>query len=617
MFNQDIYIIDVAPLCFIPMSQAPVASYTIAKEVKRGSLVEVKYGKQEVEAVVLRSTSIKNNKLILKKINDFELKSAIGQKSEKVIFSNEQIELAMHLSNISYSPLGLCLKSLLIESEHYNVSDININRVAQSQEYIEMRSDLCHLDLLYSKIESYLSKSQNVLLISPDVYGAKLYASRFEGLKPIKYISKTKRSLKEVFKNRSGKLFIGTRQLAVLPFSDIGCFIIFDRLNQSYNSIGKPVYNTIDLINFRANIFKSDIIFCDVVPPLNGHTNIDNTNPSETPHIEIIDMVEELKKRNFNPLSKSALDLLENTVRDHKSLLFLAPRRGYATAIGCNVCGKILKCPNCNHFLKISVYPREVIRCYKCLEEFPVNRCPLCNSNESLSPIGNGVEKVYEFVEWRIKDKESDASEIICKIIDKDDSIPAKPDNGSLILVSTQHIASDYLLTKFDFTVIIDAELLVSQPIYDNTEKALRIINLLKIMTKERMLVQLYNKDATSISEILRSDIGDVAIRESDVRNMLQLPPFADLIEVYFESNSKDQAKYLCYRDFKAIEHAVKDLGPSLSIDPPHISYESLSNKKYSYKFNIRGNWPDIRERNHILYSLNKIAQVKIKPKWK
>lgn len=626
MNNKELHIIDVAPLCYIPLSQSPIVSYTSDKALQRGAIVEVNYGKRTIKGLVLESESVKNNKLSLKKINDFELKPIKNVLRADSVISERQLAMAHQIYSLSLSPLGVCIDEIMPEFAYdLNTSNKNID-VVQSKtkepkspapnystiSNLFIQPNLSHIKILEKEINKILKKRKNVLYIMPDFRLCEIVEKELKQLNPLLYTSKTSKKQKikiwENLNSVNANLFIGTKSIAFLPLEDIGLIIIEDHLNESYKNLHKkPSYNSIDFFIFLAKIHNSEIIFCGTNPILIESKRLNDQFTIKS--TKMIDMVAELKNRNFTPLSSSSLDVIDSTISQKKSVLFLCPRRGFAPAIGCNVCGKIIKCPKCNSFLKLTTIPHDHIACFKCKAEYSSQKCPLCNSNSSIKPLGNGVEQVFDIVKWHASKLNPNFK---CQLILKDSS-KYKLETSMGIFVSTQHILSSHSLTKFDFTVIIDAELFMTSPEYDTLEKAFRLYYLAQLATKEGLFFQVYNQDL-EIPSINKPDYID---NESLARRIARLPPFSDLIEISYAGNDAVKIKNQSYTDFNRLKYSLDGLlEKSLFIDPPHISADKDPKHKYCYKFSIRGDWPDLKLRNKTLSSLNPNSKITISTKW-
>ena len=113
---------------------------------------------------------------------------------------------------------------------------------------------------------------------------------------------------------------------------------------------------------------------------------------STLPTVKIIDMAEEMKKRNI-----IFSDILKNKIIDRLSkkeqIILLLNRRGYSTIVSCKSCGYTYKCPHCDITLTYHKTSNN-LRCHYCgYTIFKEEICPECKE-KAVSYYGLGTEKL-------------------------------------------------------------------------------------------------------------------------------------------------------------------------------------------------------------------------------
>ncbi len=97
------------------------------------------------------------------------------------------------------------------------------------------------------------------------------------------------------------------------------------------------------------------------------------------------------------PLSPASLIAIKDTLASGNKVIILHNLRGYASALECNSCKRVPKCPNCQSPLNYYVENQEKLRCHHC--NFQVgfrNFCSRCQKKGSYQPIGVGIEQVQK-----------------------------------------------------------------------------------------------------------------------------------------------------------------------------------------------------------------------------
>ncbi len=114
------HILDVVPLIPLPRSQPGTVSYFYSTPLSRGTIVEVLFNNRKIKAVVVASASLASRKLQFKKQADFTLKKI--ERATKKSVNEEQIKKAYELSEYYFTPLGICMRAVVLHPELVNYS---------------------------------------------------------------------------------------------------------------------------------------------------------------------------------------------------------------------------------------------------------------------------------------------------------------------------------------------------------------------------------------------------------------------------------------------------------------------------------------------------------------
>ena len=116
------------------------------------------------------------------------------------------------------------------------------------------------------------------------------------------------------------KIMIGTRSSVFVPLKNLGIIIIDEEHSDNFKQDTTPRYNAIDIAKFRAKYHSIPLVLGSATPSLESmakanvgiyslHTMKKRIGLSILPEVTIVDMAEEMKKRN-NVIS----ELLKNNI---------------------------------------------------------------------------------------------------------------------------------------------------------------------------------------------------------------------------------------------------------------------------------------------------------------
>ena len=102
-------------------------------------------------------------------------------------------------------------------------------------------------------------------------------------------------------------------------------------------------------------------------------------------------------KGSKEPLSKPLISSLAETFEQGRQSIVFLNRRGFATFLVCNDCGKPLGCPNCSVTLTYHRQRGQSL-CHYCDYTVPApGTCPECGGI-ALSELGIGTEKLEHYL---------------------------------------------------------------------------------------------------------------------------------------------------------------------------------------------------------------------------
>ena len=201
------------------------------------------------------------------------------------------------------------------------------------------------------------------------------------------------------------KIVVGTRSSIFVPLKNLGIIIIDEEHSETYHQDTNPRYNAIEVAKFRAKYHNIPLILSSATPSLESKARAmkgvykllvlnKRANNLSLPEIELVDMTNEVKKRNFI-FSELLKEKISDRFAKNEQIILLLNRRGFSTFITCGNCGYTYKCPNCDITLTYHKSSNN-LRCHYCgysLKKDDV--CPKCHEN-SLNYLGLGTQKLED-----------------------------------------------------------------------------------------------------------------------------------------------------------------------------------------------------------------------------
>ena len=378
-------------------------------------------------------------------------------------------------------------------------------------------------------------------------------------------------------------IVIGTRSAIFAPLKNIGAIIIDEEHSDTYKQDNVPRYNAKDIALFRSKYHECPLImgsatpdFTDLAKARKGIYKLlelkNRVGNSTLPTCHIVDMAEEMKKRN--PIISSLLkEKINDRLEKGEQIILLLNRRGHSTTVSCRECGYTFKCPNCDITLTYHK-TSNMLRCHYCgYATYKLEKCPNCN-NDDLTFMGLGTEKLereisnmFESARVVRMDMDTTTRKGTHEKIIKDFS-EYKYD----ILLGTQMISKGLDFPKVSLVGIINADTTLNLPDYKASEETFELLYQTsgragRSDIKGEVVIQTYNPDNYTLKCVLNNDFESFYKYEMDIRRKLKYPPYYYLISIKVASKKYEEASIESNKVVNYLkEHVDKEtiiLGPS------------------------------------------------------
>lgn len=202
------------------------------------------------------------------------------------------------------------------------------------------------------------------------------------------------------------KVAIGARSAVFAPFQNLGLLILDEEHETTYKQEETPRYHARDVAVWRAAYYGCPVILGSATPSLESYaraakgvytllTLTKRAKNQPLPHVEVVDMREELKAGNRSMFSAALAEAIRERLARREQVVLLLNKRGFSSFVLCRDCGTVVECPNCDISL---TYHRssESLKCHYCGHEQQVPlECPECTS-EHIRFFGTGTQKAQE-----------------------------------------------------------------------------------------------------------------------------------------------------------------------------------------------------------------------------
>ncbi|MGQ3039448.1 MAG: primosomal protein N' [Brevundimonas sp.] len=266
-------------------------------------------------------------------------------------------------------------------------------------------------------------------------------------------------------------IVVGARSALFLPYARLRLIVVDEEHDGSFKQEEGLVYHGRDLAVARARIEGATVVLASATPSLetlwNAHQGRYGWLKLGARHgVAVLPQIDLLDLRPNPPAPQTWLSqplreaIGETLLKGEQALLFLN-RRGYAPVVLCRTCGHRLTAPDTDSWLVEHRYTGRLV-CH--LTGFSMAKprlCPSCGAEDSLVPVGPGVERVEEEVRNLFPEART--------AVFSSDTVPDGKSARALIqsmaegeidiLVATQAAAKGHNFPRLTLVGVVDADL--------------------------------------------------------------------------------------------------------------------------------------------------------------
>ena len=401
------------------------------------------------------------------------------------------------------------------------------------------------------------------------------------------------------------KIVVGARSAIFAPLTNLGVIIIDEEHEQSYNSESNPRYITKDIAEFRRKYNECPLVLGSATPSLESFNKAENgeynliempvrINGKEMPKIQIVDMLEEIRRGNTGVFSRTLMYELDNCFKNKKQAMLFINRRGFSSFMRCIDCGYVAKCSDCDVSL---VYHKDEdkLKCHYCGKRYKaLTVCPNCKSTR-IRQGAVGTQKIVEeihkmFPEINVFRMDNDTTKVKNghqKILSEfAKTTPA-------VLVGTQMIAKGHDFKDVTLVGIIDADQSLYQSDYKSVERTFELITQMagrsgRNDSEGRVILQTYAPRHYCYKFIASYNYKGFYSKEINLRETAKFPPFTKIIRLLFTGENEELVKEIVKKTYEGVQKLAGEFEDDFVYVDAMKSPITRIQKKYRYQILIR-----------------------------
>ena len=380
------------------------------------------------------------------------------------------------------------------------------------------------------------------------------------------------------------QLVVGARSALFLPFQTLGLIVVDEEHDHSYKQDDGVLYNARDMAVLRGSLSAARVVLASATPSLESWVNarkgkylgVDlkwRYGGATLPTITAIDMrSESLSSGKW--ISPTLLNKIKEKLEKGEQTLLFLNRRGYAPVTICRSCGEQISCDQCDSRMVQHRFVERLI-CHQCGKTSRIpNKCNSCNSDDTLSVVGPGIERLAEevtklFPTARIGVLSSDLFTTPMSLRKQLSEI----ESGKIdIIVGTQLVAKGHNFPELTLVGVIDADLGLQGADLRAAERTFQLINQVSGRAGRQnkpgeTLIQTYDPEHRVIKAILEADLEKFWSLEANDREKAGVPPFGRFAGIILSGvslkNVEDTGKILFQNSTNLRNLGVQVFGPA------------------------------------------------------
>jgi primosomal protein N' (replication factor Y) len=443
----------------------------------------------------------------------------------------------------------------------------------------------------------------------------------------------------ERMRTGAASVVIGARSALFAPAPALGLIVVDEEHDPSPKQDETPRYHARDVALWRAKEEGAVCVLGSATPSLESVHNADTGKlvrlelPARVggggvlPEVELLDLrtraqhkttrVRDRANVDEGPgvvLSAPLVEAIAHTLADGEQVLLFLNKRGYASALFCEACGHIEKCPDCSVSLTFHK-KRGSLQCHQCDHEalMPAT-CPDCGT-AGLLLLGTGTERLESelsarFPSARVARLDRDSTQ---KRGTLERTLRAIHDREVDVVIGTQMVAKGHDFPGVRLVGIVLADVALTLPDFRASERAFALLTQVagragRGEKRGRVLVQTLDPTHEALRYMKQHDAAGFARVELGHRAKLAYPPYTRALLVRAEAPNPGDAQRLAERVAKVARAAATGDGAIRVTGPAPCPLERLHGRT---RIHVLVRAPDHASRARVLNAIRADEQVK------
>ena len=321
----------------------------------------------------------------------------------------------------------------------------------------------------------------------------------------------------------------------------------------SYKQEEGVLYNARDMAVLRASLNGAQVVLASATPSLETWANAEagkyekltlksRFGESVMPEMRALDMRGE-KLPSDRWISEQLRVAVQMRVDAGEQALLFLNRRGYAPITICRACGHQVGCEHCDARMVEHRFLKRLI-CHQCGESAPIpDKCPSCEAEGRMAPVGPGVERLAEEAEKLFPDARISvlSSDMYGSARALKAEIEGIANGGADIIIGTQLVAKGHNFPLLTLVGVIDADLGLQGSDLRAAERTFQLMRQVagragRAVKPGIALLQSYQPEHPVIRAILNGDEENFWQAEADERRAAGMPPFGRMAGIILSS---------------------------------------------------------------------------------
>ncbi|MES2754100.1 MAG: primosomal protein N' [Pseudomonadota bacterium] len=421
-------------------------------------------------------------------------------------------------------------------------------------------------EVYFEAVAAALREGKQTLVLLPEIALTEPFLKRFHdrfGCEPIAWHSglrsTQRRRAWRAIASGQALVTVGARSALFLPYADLGLIVVDEAHETSFKQEEGVHYHARDVAVMRGKFEDIPVVLASATPAIETRQQVAVGNyaelklpgrygAAELPAIEAIDLLQNPPERGrwiAPPLVRAIADTLD---RNEQVLLFLN-RRGYAPLTLCRTCGHRFQCPNCTAWMVEHRLVRR-LSCHHCGHMEPTPRvCPACDNEDTLVPIGPGVERIADEVRALFPQANTAivTSDTIWSPAKAAEFVHRMEAHEIDIVVGTQLVTKGYHFPNLTLVGVIDADLGLGGGDLRAAERTFQQIMQVSGRAGRgdkpgHVYIQTHDPSAPVMQALVSGDAEAFYAAETDARREADAPPFGRYAAIVVSSEDQTAA---------------------------------------------------------------------------